>query len=137
MIFFVAANYRGANVSCILPGWPGQVRFNPPGRYRMYEGAICIVLAAGFSKVEKDGDSCRTPIFWGHLIHDFLVGGFKHGFYFPSYMGMSSFPLTDSIIFQAVFVVNLCEMMTSWRKWLNFSEHFFFSIMMFPTWQFF
>ena len=63
MIFFPSQQKRGANVSCILP-WPGQVRF-PPGP-RMYEGAICIVLAAGFSKVEKDGKTAavdRPPYF--------------------------------------------------------------------------
>ena len=76
-----------------------------------------------------EGRRCRfcTPIFWGQLVHDFLVGGFKHGFYIfqKIYGDVIRQPLTNSIIFQAVFVVNLCEMMTSWRKWLNFSEHFF------------
>ena len=76
----------------LLPGWPGQVRFNPPGRYRMYEGAICIVLAAGFSKVEKDGAAAFVPPFFGaswSMIFWLVVSNMAFIFS-RKYMGMSS-----------------------------------------------
>ena len=44
-----------------------------------------------------------SPARWGSL--DLLIGGLEHGFYFPFHIyGMSSLPLTNSIIFQDSFL---------------------------------
>ena len=54
------------------------------------------------------GRERREPREPGFLVREWLVGGLEHGFYFSiSYMGchhMSSFPLTNSYIFQDGFL---------------------------------
>ena len=125
MIFFVAA-YRGANVSCSQDG-QGRSASIPLG----VTGCTKVPYASSWPPASRRWRRTALPLLYPHFLgpvgHDFLVGGFKHGFYIfqKIYGDVIRQPLTNSIIFQAVFVVNLCEMMTSWRKWLNFSEHFF------------
>ena len=62
---------------------------------------ICLVSWTSPGETTGPGDVLLP---WGieQDEHPYLVGGFNHGFYFPFHIlyGMSSFPLTNSIIFQ-------------------------------------
>ena len=64
-------------------------------------------LRQRLGKLPAVGDGHQSPkrvFFFGFTGSSWLVGGFKHLlFYIILYMGMSSFPLTNSIIFQDAY----------------------------------